>query len=133
MDWEKARASIENGISECARDWCQKKGFHDNYLLGWRKEVMNLVDERINVLKAQRFEQPKETLSHFSSRKCLKNLQSNFVLAPIDKETGNISFICKRFYAKVLLTELGLLGGASKPISGIVVHRRIWSNDNSTS
>ena len=75
LDWEKARISIESGISECASDWCQKKGFHDNYLLGWRKEVMNLVNERINVLKTQNFEQQKERLSHFSSRECPKNLQ----------------------------------------------------------
>ena len=75
---------------------------------------MKLVDERINALKTQNFEEQKEALSHFRSRECLKDLQSNFVLAPIDKATGNISFICKRFYVKILLTELGLLGGSSK-------------------
>ena len=29
-------------------------------------------------------------------------------MRPIDKASGNIAFICKRFYAKVLMKELGI-------------------------
>ena len=38
-------------------------------------------------------------------------LQQKYVICPIDKATGNFSFICKRFYAQVLAKELGLVGG----------------------
>ena len=46
-------------------------------------------------------------------RECLsylEELKQRFVIVPIDKASGNIAFICKRFYAKVLLDELGLVG-----------------------
>ena len=41
--------------------------------------------------------------------KALKQLQNNFVIAPIDKAAGNVAIICKRFYAMVLLNELGII------------------------
>ena len=40
--------------------------------------------------------------------KHLRDLQRDFVIVPIDKATGNIGFVCKRFYAEVLVNELGL-------------------------
>ena len=38
----------------------------------------------------------------------MKQLQDRFVICPIDKATGNIALVCKRFYALVLANELGL-------------------------
>ena len=43
----------------------------------------------------------------------LSLLHKNFVLAPIDKASGNVAVICKRFYAEVLVKELGLEGPTS--------------------
>ena len=47
----------------------------------------------------------------------MKNSHSKYVIAPIDKATGNVSFVCKRFYAKVLIDELGLNIGDHTNIS----------------
>ena len=33
----------------------------------------------------------------------LKNLHDSYVITPIDKVTGNVTFICQRFYALVLV------------------------------
>ena len=43
-------------------------------------------------------------------RDFLSSLQERFVICPIDKASSNISFVCKRFYASVLVKELGLDG-----------------------
>ena len=40
-------------------------------------------------------------------------------MAPIDKAANNVAFICKRFYAQVLLDELGLVGSSSSTYSKI--------------
>ena len=40
----------------------------------------------------------------------LEELQNQFVIVPIDKASGNIAFVCKQFYAQVLVKELGLDG-----------------------
>ena len=45
----------------------------------------------------------------------MKDLQKQFVLVPIDKASGNIAFVCKRFYAQVLVKELGLDGKKGSP------------------
>ena len=38
----------------------------------------------------------------------MEELHDKFVLVPIDKASGNIAFVCKRFYAQVIVNELGL-------------------------
>ena len=50
-----------------------------------------------------------------SCKRSLKKLQEKYVLVLIDKATGNVAFICKRFYASVLLKEWGLIGANGSP------------------
>ena len=50
----------------------------------------------------------RETLKDASCIPSLRSLHSNFVVVPIDKASGNVGIVCKRFYAEVLIKELGL-------------------------
>ena len=43
----------------------------------------------------------------------LDNVHEDFVVVPIDKATGNIDLVCKRFYASVITRELGLNNNSS--------------------
>ena len=107
LDWDKARDSIKSGITDCVSSWCAKHRKNKNVLLAWQTEVNSKVDERIDKLKTEK--EQKETHEVFqnpSSKKCLKELLSKFVIAPIDKATGNVSFICQRFYALVLAKRI---------------------------
>ena len=55
--------------------------------------------------------QPSQHSSIFNEsnvKDSLNELQDKFVIVPIDKATGNVAFICKIFYAKVILREVGL-------------------------
>ena len=36
----------------------------------------------------------------------LDNMHKDFVVVPIDKATGSIALVCKRFYASVITGEL---------------------------
>ena len=40
----------------------------------------------------------------------LNDLKKLYVIVPIDKASGNVAFVCQRFYAHVLVRELGLDG-----------------------
>ena len=40
-------------------------------------------------------------------KNALDNIHKDFVVVPIDKATGNIALVCKRFYASVINRELG--------------------------
>ena len=83
-------------------------------LLAWEKEVMFNVDKKIECLKHRTLQfKTQQVFQNYSSKKCIKELHDRFVIAPIDKATGNVAFICKRFYASVLVNELGLAGQSS--------------------
>ena len=41
------------------------------------------------------------------------NVHKDFVVVSIDKATGNIVLVCKRFYASVITRELGLNNNSS--------------------
>ena len=41
------------------------------------------------------------------------NIHKDSVVVPIDKATGNIALVCKRFYAFVITRELGLNNNSS--------------------
>ena len=50
----------------------------------------------------------KDFLSSPDVINALDNIHKDFVVVPIDKATGNIALVCKRFYASVITRELGL-------------------------
>ena len=75
----------------------------------WRTAIITTVENKINHLKS--FVKPKATkpvLKNDSSLLCLENLQQQFVLVPIDKAANNIAFVCKSFYIRRILDEVGI-------------------------
>ena len=54
-----------------------------------------------------------DCLSSPDVKNALHNIHNDFVVVPIDKATGNIALVCKRFYASVITRELGLNNNSS--------------------
>ena len=109
LNWSKAKESIVSGLSECVVSYCRKNALSRISMLPWLHKVTELIDNRIEYLKAHtRYNTISEKLKVPSVTRSLKHLHNKFIIAPIDKATGNISFICKRFYAEVLIKELGI-------------------------
>ena len=52
-------------------------------------------------------------LSTLDVENALDNTLTDFVIALIDKVTGHIALVCKRFYASAITRELGLNNKAS--------------------
>ena len=73
-----------------------------------RKEmVKGQIEERIFKLK-QNFKKPTGNLLQNADVKvCLSDLHSKYVSIPADKAPNNITIICKRYYIKNLIKELG--------------------------
>ena len=55
----------------------------------------------------------RDCLSSPDVKNALANIHKDFVAVLIDKATGNIAFVCKRFYASVITRELGLNNNSS--------------------
>ena len=75
----------------------------------WKNSIIKAVDDRIQHLKPLvKYNVSKPVLKDDSSVSCLENLQQQFVIVPIDKASNNIAFICKAFYIKRILDEVGV-------------------------
>ena len=97
-------------VKECAKSWCEKSGKSELILKPWIV-VVKKIRTKISALKNSNY--VKEVNEVLRSNECLQSieeLQNQFVIVPIDKASGNIAFVCKRFYVQVLVKELGLHG-----------------------
>ena len=109
INFIKAREHISIGIEKCIEKWCCKKALPLEILSEWKQTVLEKVDSRIEALSSNlQHHKVNSSLSNEEVKSCLSVLQSKYVITPIDKANGNIAFICKRYYALVIMKELGL-------------------------
>ena len=89
-------------------DLSLKRGIDKSVCSGWKQYILNLVENKITQLK-NKIKPNKVTsvLQNNTVKENLNKLQSKFVLVPIDKAANNVAFICKQFYASVIVNELG--------------------------
>ena len=80
----------------------------------WKDKILNILKDKITSLTSfkKRF-RTCPTLKNKNVLEYLEELQKKFVIAPIDKASNNISFICKRYYIEKLLHEVGIFGSPS--------------------
>ena len=87
----------------------------------WRTAIITALDDKINHLKS--FVKPKAVkpvLKNDVSLSCLVKLQQQFVLVPIDKASNNIAFICKYFYIRRILDEVGVTSLPSNTYKNVI-------------
>ena len=73
---------------------------------------MNYVNERIPKLKKLnrfRHSAKKSILNKPTIKNYLQQLHDRYVFVPTDKASNNITVICKHYYIKILLKEIGLV------------------------
>ena len=111
INWNVVEEKLLTAIRNCAKDWCNKHNKSIVYLKGWIALVSDKVKKKIENLKSYYKPRPcTSVLNSNGGREALHELQRRFVICPIDKAASNIAFVCKRFYAQVLIKELGLDG-----------------------
>ena len=120
LDFQAAREEIITGIDKCIEAYSERHHLNKVVLKAWKIEVLKAVDDKIEeVVPRLKLDVVSEVLKDPDCRRSLSDLQKRFVIAPIDKATGNISLICKRFYAEVLVNELGLKGEGSATYTSV--------------
>ena len=107
-NFENAREEIVKMMNDLINTWSNKFKLDKRVFLDWKSEFEKLLSERISsVSKNFNIRKVVPTLEQISPKKALNYLQKKYVITSIDKATGNVAFICKRFYAKILIDELG--------------------------
>ena len=109
VNYNKCKNEIIKSLDKFITMLIEKYKLNIQDLNNWRTAIITELEERINHLKS--FVKPKAAkpvLKNDSSLTCLKTLQEQFVLVPIDKASNNIAFVCKSFYIKCILDEVGV-------------------------
>ena len=89
-------------------------GLDKSFFLEWTNNVKVKIDEKISHLTNKLYaNKHMDCLSSTDVKNALDNIHKDFVVVPIYKGTGNIDFVCKRFYASVITRELGLNNNSS--------------------
>jgi len=117
------------GIVDCQKQWCMKEHVARNTLNEWSSTLMDLVYKRVAKLKKLtrfRYACKIPILNKLCVKEYLDQLHERFVLVPTDKASNNIAIVCKYFYIKTLLEEIGILD--TKRVSAYSL-----SSDNSQS
>ena len=80
----------------------------------WINNVTVKIGERMSHLRNKlHTNKHRDGLSSPDVQNALDNIHKDFVVVPIDKVTGDIALVCKRFYASVITRELGLNNNSS--------------------
>ena len=117
---DRAKDEILVGLDACIDSWSSKANVDKVVFRDWRNTIGECIDRRILSLdRSKRKGQYHSILKSASTSSCLTLLQSKYVMVPIDKAANNIGFICKRFYATVLMEELGLSNESSSTYARI--------------
>ena len=81
--------------------------------------IKRKIDDRILVMTNNKKRYTKSIFKDANARKCLSDLQAKYFMVPIDKASNNVAFICKRYYALVILHELGLSSSSTSTYTKI--------------
>ena len=106
---ENAKEEILKGIDNCINTWSNKVGLPISAFRDWKEMITCKIDARILTLANNR-RYTKSIFKDVNVKNCLSDLQTKYVMVPIDKAANNVAFICKRYYALIILQELGLSG-----------------------
>ena len=133
INWTKCKSEIKNSLVNFSSNWCNKKGIPTTSFLEWINKIMTKVDIRIKQLKKKiKFKRNKQVLREPDVVTDLNDLQSKYVMCPIDKAANNTAFICKRYYVEVILKELGLNSSQSNTYQHIndTLHKVLQQQNN---
>ena len=104
-NWPKFLKSFKFALDECVDTWSSKRSLDKRRFVEWKQHVLEEVKSRIRGL-SRAYKRTRSVLQSPKSKAYLEGLQNNFVFVPIDKASGNIAIVCKKFYIEQTMKEL---------------------------
>ena len=108
INWQSTETMISNSIDLYAEQSSKWEQVDLIYLSEWKDQMKELVVERISSSK-EKIQSPKQKiLSDPDVKDTLRRLHDDFVLVPADKAANNVIVVCKKYYNKTSIKELGI-------------------------
>ena len=102
LDINKILENINNSLNEYIYRLCFKVNVHFGHFSEWKIKVLNTIRKKIAVTPNMY----PSTISFRKFQNKVKEIQNKYVIMPVDKAGSNFAFVCKRFYAEVLIAEI---------------------------
>ena len=99
---DKIKNDIKNSVNEYVDKLSYKLRVHCGYFSEWKTLLFDLVNSKI----AQTINIFPRTTNITSFKNKLQIIQDKYVIMPVDKAGSNFGFICKKYYAEVLQSEI---------------------------
>ena len=122
LDFGKGKEEILKGIRDCVAKLSAKYFVDVSKFDDWFNTISQFIDSKIEPL-VNRLDiiEHRSVFKNVTSKKCLEKLQHNYIMVPIDKASNNVAFICKRYYAIVILNELGFFNTPSPTYEPVLI------------
>ena len=99
---------LKKGIDECIDRWALKENSCIESLLEWKVKLLCRLKQNFDKLKRNPRKIKKEVLKNAKNNEDLLKLHSKFIVTFVDKASNNVVLVCKQFYFRTLIEELGL-------------------------
>ena len=99
---------IFDALEQYIIDWSKREKVDPSVLNDWRDLIKSRIKNNIRHIPRSSLCHKKQILQDETVKNVLANLQRKYVIVPADKAPNNIVFVCKYYYFKVLVEELGI-------------------------
>ena len=99
---DKIKNDFRNSVNGYVEKLAYKLHVHTGYFSEWKTLLFDLIDSKI----AQTVNIFPKTTNMTIFKDKLKIIQNKYVIMPVDKAGNNFGFICKKYYAEVLQSEI---------------------------
>ena len=106
--WHQNFKIIMDACEEYVRRWARKEDVEVNILSEWVKSIADVLKRRIRRLKRSVNTRHESIFCDPEVVRELSRLHENFVIVPADTASNNYACVCRKYYASILIEELGL-------------------------
>ena len=100
---EKVKSACQAAIDRYINTMSPRVNKDTSAFTPWKVELLKAIETKVSGLKPYNYN---SELGNSTSKKCLQELQKDFVIVPIDKASNNIGLVCKSYYHQVLDNEI---------------------------
>ena len=102
LNVNKIMEDINNKLNNYISSMSYKLKLHFGHFLEWKTQFVHAIRNKMSV--TPNCYPVTINFNQFKSK--VKELQNKFVIVPVDKASNNFGFICKRYYAQILMNEI---------------------------
>ena len=107
-NFDKLADDLKKGLPGFIKKWAEMEKAPVSMFHAWSESFLTLLDSSISELKLK-YSSKRNHRSVFKDPdviSTLDDIQSKFIICPVDKATKNFAIICKKYYAQTIIGEL---------------------------